>query len=195
MAERCTAKNRRGEQCGKPAVSGHTVCRFHGAGGNAREKVIAARVKHGRYSKYLKGAMREEYLDALLADNPYDCSDEVALGRATLADTLATGDARAIRDAVGDVVSVAKNAATAIGSLTPAEARVFVAAIMSVAYEVIERYVTDDKQRNTMFASLEIGWRTRLGSDGGNGLRAPEQERPCSIGDGNAEPDTVDAVP
>jgi hypothetical protein len=51
-APRCTAKSKRtGERCKGPAVTGWTVCRFHGAGGGAPCGERNGRYRHGRYTK------------------------------------------------------------------------------------------------------------------------------------------------
>lgn len=45
-ANRCTAHNRQKQQCGRPAIAGGTVCRFHGGAAPqvkqaARERLLA----------------------------------------------------------------------------------------------------------------------------------------------------------
>lgn len=44
MSRRCKARNRRGEQCGQPAIPGGTVCRYHG--GAAPHVAARASARH-----------------------------------------------------------------------------------------------------------------------------------------------------
>jgi hypothetical protein len=54
-APRCTAKSKRtGQRCKAPAVSGYTVCRFHGARGGAPKGNANGAWKHGHYSEAAK---------------------------------------------------------------------------------------------------------------------------------------------
>ena len=51
-APRCTARSKRtGERCGGPAVSGWSVCRFHGAGGGHPAGKDHPSWKHGMRSR------------------------------------------------------------------------------------------------------------------------------------------------
>jgi hypothetical protein len=48
---RCTATSKRtGQPCGAPAVTGWTVCRFHGARGGAPRGPKNGAYKHGLYT-------------------------------------------------------------------------------------------------------------------------------------------------
>jgi len=74
---RCAAKNRRGEQCGKGAVPGKTVCRLHGGatpcGGGSPHW------KHGRYSKALPAHLLQRYEEGRHDGELLALRDEVAL--------------------------------------------------------------------------------------------------------------------
>ena len=51
LAPRCSAQSKRsGIGCRAPAVRGHRVCRFHGAGGGAPKGHAHGRYVHGRYT-------------------------------------------------------------------------------------------------------------------------------------------------
>ena len=52
LSPRCTAHSKRtGERCRAPAVTGWTVCRFHGAGGGGPKGTHNGRYKHGLATK------------------------------------------------------------------------------------------------------------------------------------------------
>ena len=52
-APRCTARSKRtGEPCQAPAVTGWTVCHFHGAGGGHRAGPSHPTWKHGMRSRF-----------------------------------------------------------------------------------------------------------------------------------------------
>jgi hypothetical protein len=51
LAPRCRATSKRsGMPCRAPAVRGHRVCRFHGAGGGAPKGVANGRYRHGLFT-------------------------------------------------------------------------------------------------------------------------------------------------
>jgi len=58
-APRCGAKSKRtGLPCRSPAVSGHRVCRMHGAGGGAPKGKQNGNFRHGRRTKEIIEASR-----------------------------------------------------------------------------------------------------------------------------------------
>ena len=59
VAPRCRAKSKRtGLPCRSPAVTGHRVCRMHGAGGGAPEGKRNGNFKHGGRTKEVIEAAR-----------------------------------------------------------------------------------------------------------------------------------------
>jgi hypothetical protein len=63
-APRCGAKSKRtGQPCRSPAVTGHRVCRMHGAGGGAPEGKVNGKFRHGGRTKKAVAASR--YINAL----------------------------------------------------------------------------------------------------------------------------------
>ncbi len=77
LSPRCTATSKRTrERCRAPAVTGWTVCRFHGAGGGAPKGKRNGQYRHGLYTqeaiaerRALSALLREsrKSLDSLLA--------------------------------------------------------------------------------------------------------------------------------
>ncbi len=52
QSPRCSARSKRtGERCRAPAVSGWSVCRFHGAGGGGPKGKRNGNYKHGHFTK------------------------------------------------------------------------------------------------------------------------------------------------
>lgn len=58
-APRCRAKSKRtGLPCRSPAITGHRVCRMHGAGGGAPERKLNGNFRHGGRTKDATAASR-----------------------------------------------------------------------------------------------------------------------------------------
>jgi hypothetical protein len=74
---RCTAKNRRGEQCGNHAMGGTSKCKFHG--GASLIGIASPTFKHGRYSKHLPARLAGRYAEALSDTKLLELRDEIAL--------------------------------------------------------------------------------------------------------------------
>jgi hypothetical protein len=63
-APRCGVKSKRsGLPCRSPAVTGHRVCRMHGAGGGAPEGKLNGNFRHGGRTNEAMAASR--YINAL----------------------------------------------------------------------------------------------------------------------------------
>ncbi|RWO25793.1 MAG: hypothetical protein EOS10_29270 [Mesorhizobium sp.] len=66
-APRCHARSKRsGVGCKAPAVRGHRVCRFHGAGGGAPRGAAHGLYRHGRFTCEAIEQRRE--ISALIAE-------------------------------------------------------------------------------------------------------------------------------
>lgn len=75
---RCTATNRKGRQCTKPAVEGRKVCFWHG-GASPKAGPTHHRYKHGKYSKWVPPSIRGRF-DELMADpNLLELRGQVAM--------------------------------------------------------------------------------------------------------------------
>lgn len=74
---RCTAKNRRGEQCRHAAINGTSKCRFHG--GASLVGIASPSFKTGRYSKHLPTRLAARYGEALADPDLLHLRDEVGL--------------------------------------------------------------------------------------------------------------------
>lgn len=60
LSPRCSATSKRTRQpCRAPAVSGWTVCRFHGAGGGGRRGKANGMYRHGQFTAEAAGDRRE----------------------------------------------------------------------------------------------------------------------------------------
>lgn len=82
----CNAKNRRGEQCGKSAVPGKSVCRLHG--GATPCGAGSPHWKHGRYSKALPAHLLDRYEEARQDTELLALRDDVALVDTRLGELL-----------------------------------------------------------------------------------------------------------
>lgn len=64
-ARQCSARSKRtGCRCRAPAVSGWSVCRFHGARGGQPAGPLNPRFSHGRYTRELQ-LMRRSVIELL----------------------------------------------------------------------------------------------------------------------------------
>lgn len=76
--QQCTATAKHtGNRCGQPAVRGRKTCRYHG--GKSLAGPASPRFRTGRYSKYTRGRLQENYAEALQDETPYAMLDELAL--------------------------------------------------------------------------------------------------------------------
>ena len=67
LSPRCTATSKRsGQRCRAPAVTGWTVCRFHGAGGGAPKGKRNGMYHHGRCTQ--KAIAERRAVSALLRE-------------------------------------------------------------------------------------------------------------------------------
>lgn len=104
---RCTAHNRRGEQCGRNAVIGRNVCNLHG--GKTLTGLASPTLKDGRYSKYLPARLAARYGEAISDPNLISLREEIALTDARLGEVLGrleTGE----RESVWDELATGINA-------------------------------------------------------------------------------------
>jgi hypothetical protein len=89
-ALRCSARNRRGERCGRSARTGFDVCHMHGAGSRKREesgekRPVGRPIIHGLYSQRGRTDIQALMEDVLLAEGALTSSDrELALLKGTL---------------------------------------------------------------------------------------------------------------
>lgn len=81
---RCGAKKRDGTPCQTPAMA-NGRCRMHG--GASLRGAESPTLKHGRYSPYLKDALKEKLTTAQGGD-PFDLLPELEVQRALLSDYL-----------------------------------------------------------------------------------------------------------
>lgn len=60
LSPRCSARSKRtGEGCKAPAVTGWSVCRFHGAGGGGPKGRKNGRYRHGQFTCEASAQRRE----------------------------------------------------------------------------------------------------------------------------------------
>lgn len=158
---KCTAHKTNGEPCRAWAVIGRTVCRVHGAGGNQLAKSTAANTKHGRYSRYATVILAQKS-DKLLED-PLNLTDEITLARAVLQDFLGKfEDGKRLRDQDADAIlskleSISRVVSVEVkrrGTLTQAQAIVFLARVMTSVNESINEHIGDAETANRVRVSI-----------------------------------------
>lgn len=161
---KCQAKKQDGNPCRAWAVRGRTVCRVHGAGGNALEKTVEANVRHGRYSKYAPALGLAEYEQFLGDPNHLDLSDEIALARSVLAETMAgiSGAptevvARIVPELLETVARVVEKENKRRATLNEHQAVVFLARVAEVLRIAVERHVEDVDTRRRIWDDVRYG--------------------------------------
>jgi uncharacterized protein YjcR len=95
--KRCHAWSRRqGRQCMKVAMTGNNACYVHG--GASPSGIVAARYKHGRYSKYLPANLREKYEEMQNDPELLSLRNEIEMVSARIAELFETLDKYGIAD-------------------------------------------------------------------------------------------------
>jgi hypothetical protein len=173
----CKAHNRSGQPCKQPAEPGQTVCRFHGAGGNALQKTVEANVRHGRYSRYAPPMVLAEYERLAVDPNHLDLSDEITLARSVLASFLLNFEnaprltdetASAILDKAEAVARIVEKENKRRGTVSQNQLVVFLAQITDVFKSAIYRHVRDEAQQDAVWADVRHGLARLVGpSDSG----------------------------
>lgn len=88
-ARRCTASAKHSRQrCKNAAVTGFSVCRFHGAGSARQGRPGGRPIKSGRYSKYLPTQLSAIVADAQGYGRLLEMSDEINLVRGRIGQLL-----------------------------------------------------------------------------------------------------------
>ncbi len=167
MSERCTANNKRGTRCERPAIPGAVVCRYHGGGAPQVKRKAAERL----LERQVRATLADIGEDVEPLEDPYAALMDVATQAKAFADVM--------KAKVAELTKVGYSSAQGLEQ-TKAEVQVYLSALTR-AESVLKSIIGLDLEGRRVRleeakASLVASALARVVSDNRLGLD-PERQR------------------